>query len=237
MRVPGAPHLVEVTGVAGSGKSTLVRRLCDELPEARRGTFIETRDPRHLAALVGAIPAMAPILVRNVGPRPRMNWADVKLLAYVTRWDRVLRRMPDSASGVTTLDQGPVYALVRLRAQGRRVGRSAAFARWWERSLARWGHQLRVVVYLDADDAVLLGRINRREQAHATKGEPEDDARVFLERYRSLFDEALARLERPGGPTIVRFDTGAMTSEEIVARLRPILAGDVATDEVGEAAR
>jgi thymidylate kinase len=238
MAVPGAPYLVEVTGVAGSGKSTLVRGLCDELPDTRRATFIETRDPRHLAALVGALPDMAPVLVGNLWRRPRMSWADVKLLAYVTRWDRVLRRTPAYRSGITTLDQGPLYALVRLRAQGRRIGHTAAFARWWERSLARWAPQLGAVVYLDADDAVLLGRINHRDQAHATKGEPEDDARAFLARYRSLFDETLARLERLDGPTVLRFDTGVMTSEEILERLRPVVAADgVWSDEVQGAAR
>jgi thymidylate kinase len=237
MRDPDAPYLVEVTGVAGSGKSTLVRRLCDELPDARRATFIETRHPRHLAASIGAIPAMAPILVRNVGPAPRMGWADVKLLAYVTRWDRVLRDTPAYRGGVTALDQGPLYALVRLRAQGRRVGRSAAFARWWDASLARWARAIRLVVSLDADDAVLLERINRRDQGHATKGGPEEDARAFLARYRSLFAETLGRLERPGGPTILRFDTGEMTSEEIVERLLGVVAPGGATDDVAEAAR
>ena len=232
MRAPDAPYLVEVTGVAGSGKSTLVRRLCEDLPQARRATFIETRDPRHLAALAGAIPATAPILVRNLGPGPRMSWPDVKLLAYVTRWDRVLRRTPEYRHGITALDQGPLYALVRLRAQGRRVGETAAFRRWWDRSLARWAPQLGVVVVLDSDDDVLLERINRRDQAHSTKGRPADDARAFLARYRSLFDETLRRLDRTGGPTVMRFDTGGMTTDEILERVRPVIAGDVATDEV-----
>jgi thymidylate kinase len=237
MRRPGVPYLVEITGVAGSGKSTLVRRLCDDLPDARRATFIETRNPRHLAALIGAMPAAAPILLRNLGPGPRMNWADVKLLAYATRWDRVLRRTPGYRSGVIALDQGPLYALVRLRAQDRRVGRSAAFARWWERSLARWAPQLGVVVVLDADDALLLERINGRDQAHTTKGRPEEDARAFLARYRSLFEETLERLQRAGGPTVLRFDTGAMTPDAIVKRLGPIIRGDVTAHEVREVAR
>jgi thymidylate kinase len=214
------PFLVEVTGVAGSGKSTLARLLAHG-PEARLAGFIQTRDPRHLWVAIRTVPRLLPILARNVVAPPRLSWADAKLLAYVAGWHRVVRGYRD---GMTVFDQGPLYALVRLRAQGRGVTRTAAFARWWDDALARWSRELSAVVYLDAEDPALLERIGRRAQAHATKGQPQEAARGFLERYRALFEETLGRLERLGGPEIVRLDSGAAPAERLAADLAPMLA-------------
>lgn len=221
------PFLVEVTGVAGSGKSTLARLLADRAPGARLAEFIQTRDPRHLALTARALPRLLPILLANLAMPPRLSWADVKLLVYVTAWGRVLDG-PRYAAGITVLDQGPLYALVRLRAQARGVTRSASFSRWWDAALERWAEAISAVVALDADDDALLRRIDRRDQAHATKGRSEDAARAFLDRYRALFEELLVRLERPGGPEILRVDTTSTTAEATADALAPALAARVA---------
>lgn len=214
------PFLVEVTGVAGSGKSTLARLLA-EGSDARLAGFIQARDPRHLWVAVRTVPRLLPILARNVIAPPRLSWPDVKLLAYVTGWHRVVRGY---RQGMTVFDQGPLYALVRLRAQGRGVTRTAAFARWWGEMLEAWSRKLSAVVFLDAEDPVVLERIGGRAQAHATKGRPDDVARGFLERYRGLFEETLGRLEQLGGPEILRLDSGAAPAERLAAELAPLLA-------------
>jgi len=228
----GTRHfLVEITGVAGSGKSTLARHLADDSADARIAEFIHTRIPRHLAHMVLSIPRLLPILARNLVMPPRLSWADVKLLVYVAEWDRFLRARAEYRHGLTLFDQGPVYALVRLRAQGKGVTRSAAFTRWWDGALERWAGALAAVVYLDASDPVLLERIDGRAQAHATKGQPEDAARGFLERYRRLFEEALGRLDRAGGPQVVRVDSGATSADRIAADVRAALAGRTVKSE------
>ncbi|HET9725044.1 MAG TPA: hypothetical protein VFR44_14545 [Actinomycetota bacterium] len=230
----GAPFLVEVTGVAGSGKSTLARLLADGSADARIAGFIHARDPRHVWVAIRTVPRLLPILARNVVAPPRLSWADAKLLAYVAGWHRVVRGY---RHGMTVFDQGPLYALVRLRAQGKGVTRTAAFARWWDEALAQWSRELSAVVYLDAADPVLLERIGSRAQAHATKGQPEDVARGFLERYRALFEETLGRLERLGGPEVLRLDSGAAPAERLAGDLAPVLADQRERGAVGSEGR
>lgn len=220
----GRPHLVEVTGVAGAGKSTLVELACRSDAGRRRAGFIDARNPAHLGRIAASVPRLLPVLLRNLGPGPRFTWAEVKLLAYATSWRREFRR-PGYAHGVTLLDQGPVYAMVRLKALGKRATTSAAFERWWNRTVELWSHELAAVVYLDANDDVLWERINGRPQPHGTKGEPESVGRAFIARYRRLFDEIIERLDRPGGPTILRLDTTEATPEQLAARLEPVLSG------------
>lgn len=218
-----APLLVEITGVAGAGKSTLTRLVAEEVPRSTVAEFIHTRKPEHLGYLAHSFPRLLPILGSNLVATPRLSWADFKLLVYVSEWHRFLDRRRDDPHDVTLFDQGPIYALVRLKAQARGVTRAASFGRWWNTELERWAGELAELIYLDAPDEVLWTRINGRAQPHRTKGGSQEVGREFITRYRELFEEVLTRLDVPGGPEIVRYDTSATSGEGLVAEVVPLL--------------
>ncbi len=229
-RIPDAhPYLVEVVGTAGAGKSTLTRSIHGREPEWRIARFINARDPGDLRYLVHAVPGLLPIIAHGLRRRPRLTWREFKLLGYVTEWPRALDRTSQHR-GVRLLDQGPIYALVRLKANAGHLTTGPAFERWWDRMLEAWAARLDAVVYLDAEDGVLWSRINERAQPHQTKGEAAAVGRRFTARYRQLFEEVLGRIGSADGPRIVRFDTSTATGEQIAAELISILAaGGVAT--------
>jgi deoxyadenosine/deoxycytidine kinase len=218
------PYLVEVAGVAGAGKSTLTRLLCQSEADCSRADFIHARTPEHLAYIAHSLPRLLPILAGNLRLSPHLNWADFKLLVYVTEWHRFLNRKPEYDHGFTLLDQGPIYALVRLKAESKAAASDPAFERWWNQMLELWADQLSAIIWLDAADQVIWDRINERGQRHKTKGEPLDVGRRFVTRYRRLFEEVLDRVNILGGPEILRFDTSDMGSENIAEQLGPFLA-------------
>lgn len=222
-RASSQPFLVEIIGVAGAGKSTLTRTLCDGNRGYQRAEFIHTRKPVHLSYVARCLPRLMPILVANLHRKPRLSWADFKLMVYVTEWRRLLFRRQEYSSGVTLLDQGPMYALVRLKAQDRGVMTGRYFQRWWEQMVLIWIDTLSAVVWLDAPDAVLQARIDERTQEHAVKGEALEVGRQFISRYRVLFDAILHDIELPGGPKLLRFDTSDKSPELIAAELRSVL--------------
>ncbi|MGH2630447.1 MAG: hypothetical protein ACRDHI_07805, partial [Actinomycetota bacterium] len=53
--------LVEVTGVAGAGKTTVTDLVCAGGPGFRRAEFIHTRVPGHVGHVVHAAPRVLPM--------------------------------------------------------------------------------------------------------------------------------------------------------------------------------
>lgn len=216
------PVLLEVLGVAGSGKSTVVSRLVGGDPFSR-APFISAREPAHIVQIASALPEVAPLVFANFLRRPRMTWADFKLIVYVTRWRRLLEASRYS-NRILVLDQGPLYALVRLRAKGLGLTSTKGFDQWWRDQLADWAHSMGTVVWLDAPDDVLVSRINERDQSHWVKGEAPEVGLAFIQRYRDLFLEVIEEVDQiGGGPAIHRFDTDAMTADEISEQVRRAL--------------
>ncbi|HWO71843.1 MAG TPA: hypothetical protein VNP94_14005 [Actinomycetota bacterium] len=220
----GPARFVEVAGVAGAGKTTLTGLLCAD-GHFRRGGFIHARTPSHLAHVVRSLPGLLPVVagpsVRGLGP----TWRELKLMVYASRWHRVLRRRAEPGT-VTLLDQGPLYAVVRLRAEAALHG-DPRFERWCDRVLDVWADELAAVVWLDADDGVLLDRIHRRRGSHEAKGLPVADVGRFVQRYRALFEAVFEAISSRGGPQVLRFDTGGPPATEVAAAVRAALVGGV----------
>jgi hypothetical protein len=218
-------RLVEVTGVAGAGKSTVTRAMCAR-SGFRRGPFIRARTPADLLQLLRGLPRIMPIVTAGGLRTPRVSWREFKLLVYVTRWLPVLQRESRRNGGITLLDQGPIYALVRLRAEGKPFTTTPAFRRWSDDMLDMWTRELSAIVWLDARDDVLWGRINGRSQSHMTKGERDDEGYRFITHYRVSFEEVLHRIEASDRPRVLRFDTENTTPEQLAATIRPLLTDD-----------
>lgn len=205
--------LVEIVGVAGSGKSTLVSQLSAER-DFVRAPFISGRNPRHLVYFVVSLPRLLPLAVANIATKPRMTWADYKLMVYIMTWRRMLGQGKMVPGTVLLLDQGPLYAMVRLKAKNLGVSSTPWFEKWWLRMLEASIMGLSLVVWLDAPDQVLAVRINARAQSHAVKGGHTNEVARFIRRYRALFTEVINEIGTRGGPDLVEYDTAHATAEE-----------------------
>jgi gluconate kinase len=217
-----ADRNVEILGVAGAGKST-VARLLGRHTGFEIAPFIHARKPSHLLEVVRGIPRLLPILVGGFTRRPRISWPELKLLVYVTRWRRVLRRSTPTPGTILLFDQGPLYALVRLKAEGKPFTTSSAFDTWRREMLGSWASELSAVIWLDAPDAVLWSRINERPQEHKKKGGDVESGHDFIVRYRRSFEDVLLGIEELGAPRVLRFDTSIARAEQIVETVMPLL--------------
>lgn len=220
MKSPGPPGLIELVGVAGSGKSSVASALYDDAYV--QPPFISARNPRHLMQLLLAIPELSPLLILGLLRKPRTTWADFKLMVYVTRWRGFFLRRIENHDGPVVFDQGPLYALARLEAKGLGIGSTEAFRRWWGRMLTKWAKEMSLVIWLDATNEDLIRRINERAGSHTIKGAPTREATRFLDHYRTVFANLLRRVEQQGAE-VVRVDTSDMERSEVVDSVRRLL--------------
>jgi hypothetical protein len=216
---------VEILGVAGAGKST-VARLLGRVTGFEMAEFIHTRQPSHLLEVARAVPRLLPLLLGGLSRRPRISWPEVKLLVYVTRWRRFLGRRARPPGTILLFDQGPLYALVRLQAEGKPFTHRRAFETWRAEMLEGWARELGVVIWLDAPDDVLWSRINDRSQGHKKKGEDIETGHDFIVRYRRSFEDLLRSMDDlDAAPQLLRFDTSTSAAQQIadgvIGRLRP----------------
>jgi adenylate kinase family enzyme len=214
-----ADRTIEILGVAGAGKSTLARHLA-AAPGFEMAPFIHARRPADLVLILRTIPRLLSILWAGLTRAPRISWPECKLLVYVTRWAPVLRRRRPQTDTVLLLDQGPLYAIVRLTAEGKPFTERRTFSSWKREMLDRWSTELSDVIWLDAPDAVLWSRINQRDQDHRQKGGQAEAGRRFISRYRRAFESVVPVVEEKGDVRTLRFDTSTSTVAQIIEVVR-----------------
>jgi shikimate kinase len=210
---------IEVVAVAGAGKSTLSRTLGERYSDCRTAEPFSARAPGHWPRLAHSLPRLVPLLARTTWSRPSLSWDEFKAVIYVSEWDRLLRTRARYRSGLTVLDQGPIFSLARLLWGGKPVTRSRSFRAWLERMLECWSAELDAIVWLDAPDPILLDRIRHRDQRHEARDKPTPEALELIASHREAYRQLLARIERLGRPQILRFDTSCTSPSEIAEAL------------------
>lgn len=209
---------VEIVGVAGSGKSTLTRVLRSDYGCDVADT-LHTKLPGHWPYVAHGLGRAAPFLVASIRDRPMLSWDELKFVLYVTEWDRFLRAQYRDRPGLVVLDQGPMFALARLLWGRKPLTRHASFEAWLRRMVGFWSHELDAIVLLDAPDAVLLGRIDTREQRHDAKGVPSHEGLELLRRHREAYERVFEVVEILGGTRVLRYDTATMPAARIAGEI------------------
>lgn len=227
----GRPLLVELIGLAGAGKTTLVRALVQRLPGARAGLRLHRMcDLPAVALAAGRVaPAFLADTLRGSGTAAHDARYSLRLLAHRSPARRALR----GAGQVVLVDEGPVYMLTRLVAFGSVSRDGSGFHGQWERNLAWWRNRLDAIVWLDAPNDVLAARIRRRAKHHRAKATSDDALTEFLARYRAAYSAVVERITVSGGPQVIQLDSRQSLDTEmdrLLSRLRLIPARRARTD-------
>lgn len=233
----GAALALEIAGVAGSGKSTLARAVCADSPDRRLDGPLRLRNLRHLPYVTHSIPRLVPLLAHAARAQRWPTWTELKLIVYLMEWTRWLTRNPAYRTGVTVIDQGPVYGLARLGHADPPVAGTEPSSDWWASTTTSWAAALDAIIWVDAPNEVLWDRVNTRVQGHEIKGESRAAGMAFIDSYRASYEHVLLSMAGPTGPAVLRYDTSTQSAQEIASdvlkRLEQLASRRVSDSEDG----
>lgn len=211
--------LTELIGPAGAGKSSLLRELRRQNPTLSIfADRLRAREPQNLPFYLSSGAAALPALLRPPWQERWYTREEISRMLYLVGMHRVFQRRLQR-HGVMVIDQGPIFELTHLRAFGPARLHSHAFAPWWRSLYQRWARLLKLVVWLDAPDEILIPRVRRREQMHVIKHYSETDAQALLARYRHSFVNVMEQLQHHATIPVLTFTTNHLSVEEIAQRM------------------
>lgn len=211
----GSPLIVELVGLAGSGKTTLSRALNQQSEKIQIGAEIALRKLEHIPVFVRNTPPLVPVILHSSRHSRGFTWEEIKYLVYLNGWPHVLGQQAAHGGDAILLDHGPVFKLATLNAFGPEYLKTERAEPWWDTMFKQWASMVDIVVWLDAPDPILEQRINSRNQRHAVKGKTEAEVLQFLARYRCSYEQILAKLMADNGPALFQFDTSQTTIEQV----------------------
>ena len=215
--------VAEIVGPAGAGKSTLTQVLRERDGSLRTGLSVWGLPPALLC--LNAVLSL-PRFVGLYRSRGRIRRDEVKLIVRLSALHQLLGRESSKSYRTLLLDEGTIFALVKLLAFGDKAksggGRSNHLDAWTQSLLNRWARRLDAVIWLDAPDEVLAERIRTRGKAHRVKDKSDEEIFAFLARYRESYERVISELNARHGLKVIRFSTEEHSLEEMADQ---ILAG------------
>jgi shikimate kinase len=216
---PARLSLVELVGPAGAGKSTVFQSLL-----ARDQAILSRpslRKTKYAAVVAVNIVGALATLIRRGAIERHARTEQVLMMMYLQTLPRILPWLVSPGRTAMVFDQGPLFFLTRPSLMDRRL------AKWRNGMLDTWAPLLDVVVFLDAPDTLLRERVNTRQKSHALKGAEARSALEVLRTSRQVYERTIeAVAARPGGPTILRFDTSTRSADEIADAILSAISGD-----------
>jgi shikimate kinase len=216
---PKPPLIVELVGLAATGKTTLFRALCQRDARILLSTDLQLRKIEHVPIFVNQVPSLLPVLFRRSRPDRWFTWSEIKAMAYLRAWPAVLRQLALNHSPLILLDQGPVFKLATLNAFGPESVKDRSFEQWWHNVFEQWAATLDIVIWLTAPAEILIQRIRARNKRHDIKDEPDREARQYLARYQASYEQILEKLTALGGTTLLKIDTSQRTIEQTLEEI------------------
>ncbi len=214
-----SPFIVEVIGLAGTGKTSLSRALCQQNKNMLPGYCLQVRNVRHMPYFLKHTMLSLPTFLRQPRNGRRFSRREIVKILNLRGWHRILKQQSSKNDAVLILDQGPIYDLATLHAFGPERLRSQHYKAWWERTFNQWAHTVELVIWLDAPEEILLERIRSRDKWHPVKERPVQEMRDYLLRYQTAYEHVMTELAARHDIKILHFDTGTQPLEDTMSQI------------------
>ncbi len=219
--VNGHPMLMELVGVAGSGKSTLRKMLKELNPQID----VVAPPPKYyyLMPILKIIVRWFPLYLRHYSKTRWFTMQEIKIIGYLDCWLPYLRRCAVEKDMMVVLDPGSIYWLTALKTFGPELTRDAKFQAWWETMRKKWLSAIDIFVWLDAPTELLIQRVQGREEWHESKLMTHDETAQSFDLYRKGYRELIDLLSKRRKNHVLIFQTDQTPTEEIFNQVKELL--------------
>ncbi len=218
--------VVELVGIAGAGKTTLFTELQkSNCPDLLCGYHPMVWKLSSYPFYIKNVIQLLPLFIRLSLSRERLlTRREIAFLAILNGWGEYLARMIKDKNRTFIVDQGAIFIVSYFQIWGPRSLFGQNMQEWWDTVYKKWSKVLNLIILLDANDELLVSRINTRPQEHLMKGMPDQISTDWLDNYRSVYVEILDKLFSFNPEIlVVRIDTGEHSADEITERIVPEL--------------
>ncbi len=213
------PLIVEIIGLAGTGKSTLSHALYQQNNKILASKRLGLKKAKHRFFFISQAFLLLPTFFRQPRNDRWFTREEIKKMVYLKGWHRVLKRQGSNNNAIIIVDQGAVFYLATLYGFGPDKLKDQSFNKWWDKMFKQWASTLDMVVWLDGPDDILIERIHARDNWHLVKELSTQEARKLLSDYSSAYAYTMSKLIAKGGITVLRFDTSVQPLEQIMHQI------------------
>lgn len=205
--------LIEIVGVAGSGKTTL-RTLLHEM-DPQIDLVSPPKKSFYLIPVIKIFALWFPIYLRHSSQTRWFSWHEIKLMCYLENWLPYLRRHSVENDMIVILDPGSIYWLTALKWLGPDLTRNPKFEGWWEEMRVKWLNAIDFMVWLDAPTELLLERVLDRDEWHESKLLSSEEAARRFDIYRQGYSELVNQYSSKRKDRTLVFHTDKTPAQEI----------------------
>jgi deoxyadenosine/deoxycytidine kinase len=141
------------------------------------------------------------------------NWTEIRAMVYLKAWYFIVSHRKFSERKVIILDHGPIFRLAFLDEFGPRFSKNFWYKKWWNNTLESWLSMLDAIVWLNATDEILFGRIQSRDRWHEVKEKENEVAFDYLQRYKDSCKKIISKVT--DDQKILEFDTTINSADQI----------------------
>jgi thymidylate kinase len=210
------PRIIEIVGLAGTGKSTLVRALQKRNEQIKIFPLPKTW---FYGSLTKRAPLWLPIWFQSRGSARGFTREELISLGCIDTWLPFIQRKISTNQDIAIMEPGSVYWLTKLQGFGWKSTGQSRYQCWLQNKFEQWSAAVDVMIWLDAPEELCLKRVLGREQWHDAKAMDSED---ILERFRGLrksYEQIILKMVSKRPRKVFHFLTDQISTEEILDRI------------------
>ncbi len=210
------PHIIEMAGVAGAGKSTLRNALMQ--CNARVQTLPPPSKLSYVPCLIRIFFAWLPLYVTHYPGTKWFTLQQIRNIGYLDTWLSTIRSHGRTGEDIVIIDPGSVFWLSDLQEFGPALTKHPRFQAWWNAKLKQWASAMDAVLWLDAPEELCIERVHTRDEEHQLKQASVEMGLKELKCYRESYQKIIPIMASEN-LKVLHFRSDQMSTQQMLAKI------------------